>query len=105
MKIYRHGDLLLVEVKEIPTGLEQKKDDVLLEGEASNHFHRIKGAVITPVSEAPTILNDYLMGYLEIDKEGILTHEEHETIIVPRGKYKYLSQREYDPQEERRVID
>lgn len=103
LKIYRHGDLLIMPVELIPKGLSPKKDTVLLEGEASNHFHRLGGGTV--FKEEPRINNNFLLGYFEIPTETPLTHEEHKTIILPPGKYKFMSQREYDPQANRRVID
>jgi len=105
MNIYRHGDLLLVEVETIPEKLKEKKDGVLLEGEATGHYHRISGAIVKPIPKEPTSENDYLLGYLKVDKQAEITHEEHKTIVLPAGNYKYLAQREYDPQEEHIVID
>jgi len=105
MKIqaYRHGDLLLIPVDSIPEGLPKKDNTELLEGEISGHVHRLNGGTV--YAETPTIANDFLLGFFEIPTETEVTHEEHETIVLPPGKYKFYSQREYDPQENRRVID
>lgn len=34
-----------------------------------------------------------------------ITHEEHKTIELPQGIYEAYVQREYDPIEERKVVD
>lgn len=34
-----------------------------------------------------------------------LTHEEHHTIELPKGNYSAYVQREYQPLDERRVLD
>lgn len=102
-KFWRHGDLLVMQVDAIPEGLTKKKDTVLLEGEASNHFHRLHGGVV--FAETPTKDNNYNLGYFELKESTNLTHEEHDTIVLSPGKYKFFAQREYDEQEERRVID
>ena len=103
MKIIRHGDLLIEQVDSIPSGLEKKKDTILLEGEASNHFHRLHGGIV--FAEKPTIQNDYSLGFFELDEATELTHEEHGTIELQKGKYHFYCQREYDELQERRVID
>lgn len=101
--IYRHGDVLIVKVDSIPEGLQKKDNLVLLEGEASGHFHTLsKGEVWTTI---PTKDNNYLLGYFKTEEGALLTHQEHQAIEIPAGIYKFYSQREYDEQEERRVID
>jgi len=101
--IIRHGDLLLIKTDAIPQGMEQHNGNSILEGEVSNHHHRISKGTIFKTE--PTIDNNYLLGYLDLESTGLLTHEEHKTIEVPAGKYILHVQREYDPIEERRVRD
>ena len=100
---FRHGDLLLYPVDSIPEGLPVKKDTVLLEGEVTNHFHRLNGGTV--FAEKPTQENTYLLGYFELEKDTNLTHEEHGTIVLTPGKYKFLAQREYDSVAEHQVRD
>lgn len=100
---YRHGDLMVMPVDSIPPGLTKKTNTELLEGEVSGHIHRLHGGTV--YAEVPTEANKFLLGYFELETETPLTHEEHKTIMLPPGKYKFLSQREYDPQENRRVVD
>lgn len=102
-KAYRHGDLIVIPVDSIPVGLQKKDNTELLEGETSGHVHKLNGGIV--YKDNPTAENNFLLGYFEIKKETPLSHEEHETIILQPGKYKFMSQREYDPQENRRVID
>jgi hypothetical protein len=103
MQPIRNGDLLIVQVDSIPKGLTQKKDTILLEGEATNHFHRLSGGTV--FSEIPTLENNWSLGFFDLETETELTHEEHKTIKLKPGKYHFYSQREYDPQMERRVLD
>lgn len=102
---YRHGDLLIQSIEEIPSGLQEKKDLVLLEGETTGHMHTLnKGIVYLPV-EAPSLNNDFLAGFIELKEDATLTHQEHEAIVLAPGKYKFYQQREYDEQEDRAVVD
>ena len=104
--IFRHGDCLIMKVDEIPTkGLIKKNNTVLLEGETTGHMHRLNSGSVMLCEEEPTALNDYRMGYFELDKEANLTHEEHNTITLNPGKYTWFCQREYDSLEEGKVID
>jgi hypothetical protein len=100
---YRHGDLMIIPVQSIPEGLPIKTNTELLEGESSGHVHRLSGGTV--YATEPTLDNNFLLGYFKIEEETPLSHEEHETITLPPGQYKFLQQREYDPQENRRVID
>ena len=106
MKIFRHGDLVLIETKKKKQNLVKSKSNIILEGEASNHYHRISnGATILKSKVEPTKENNYFLGMLEVESPSKLTHEEHGTIEIPPAFYDAFVQREYDPQEERRVID
>ena len=102
-KAYRHGDLMIIPVDSIPEGLPKKNNTELLEGETSGHVHRLSGGTV--YTTEPTINNNFLLGYFTIEKPTPLSHEEHETITLPACNYKFIQQREYDPQENRRVID
>ena len=44
-KQFRHGDILLVEVKELPKEAKVKKEKMLAAGEHSNHGHFVCGDV------------------------------------------------------------
>lgn len=104
--IYRHGDILIVATDQIPEGLKIKQDNVLLEGETTGHMHRLnEKAKVWNTLVAPSRDNDYLIGYFQTEEGALLTHQEHQTIELPKGTYKFYAQREYDEQEERQVID
>lgn len=100
-KIYRHGDVLVLEVKEIPTEATKEKragDIILAHGEVTGHAHRIKE------KKAQTfVLGD--KRYLIIDREAALTHEEHNRIDLPQGNYEVRIQRAYTPEAIVRVAD
>jgi hypothetical protein len=42
---------------------------------------------------------------VQVQKSAKLTHEEHSQIEIPKGAYRFYPQREYSPQESRRVMD
>lgn len=101
-KQYAQGDVLIVAVESLPSGLEPIKDKtiILAEGEATGHFHGIKDSETRGFVDP----NDGVW----IDVQGLLAevqHQEHGTITLPKGKYKIVLQREYSPEEIRRVAD
>lgn len=43
MKIYRHGDLLIRQVKSMPRDLQRSETNILVLGEATGHKHALMG--------------------------------------------------------------
>ena len=96
MKMYRQGDVLLVETEK-PTGaLQPRKDGVVLEGEITGHSHRLTAGAVLDGPRGP---------FVRADKGTELVHEEHATITIPEGWYRVIRQREYDEKEIRYVRD
>ena len=103
--MYRQGDVLIVPVKSIPkslTPVEREKGLVILaHGEVTGHAHVIK-------SEHAALFSDpqLMATFMTISDEPVaLEHEEHDTITIPPGDYRVIRQREYHPEEIRRVED
>lgn len=123
MKMYRQGDVLLVEVKDIPKrakDITPKDRIVLAYGEVTGHAH----AFYPEVSERPMeklrqrfasndpkkLLKAKLWDagaerFLQVMEKTALRHEEHSAIEVPPGNYKVVRQREFDPERDRFVAD
>lgn len=106
IKVYRHWDLIITEGNTREDQVELKEDGCMLEGEVTNHHHRISenNAFSVAVLE-PTEQTDYYRGTLTITEPAKVTHEEHDTIELTPWKYDTWVQREYDPLENRRVLD
>lgn len=104
MKHYRQGDVLLERVSALPKGaVEQKvKGPVILAyGEATGHHHAIKEKSVRIFREPETQAT-----YVEVAEAlALLEHQEHAPIELEPGIYKVGLQREYHPQEIRRVAD
>lgn len=97
-KIYRQGDVLLRQIREIPKGMP-KKDEILAYGEVTGHKHRLMGSVqvFGKIGEQQ---------FADIEEETELVHEEHDTLKIPKGKYQVIQQREFDVVEgSRQVMD
>ena len=87
---YRHGDLLIVKVSEIPAGTKIVKNKVLAEGENTGHSHRVSGAQVLTLDEDI---------YIQAKGKAAVIHEEHAKIELPPGDYRVIRQKEYDPYE------
>ena len=102
MRQYRHGDVFLREIAELPTAARRtlvEGDVILAYGEVTGHAHRIA----TP---GVAMWNASTQEYLTVETPAALTHEEHGTITLPPGTYEVIHQREWDLSGEvRRVVD
>lgn len=106
MTTYRHWDVIITKVDALPEWLQKRDSLILVEWETTGHAHRLDTGVFRANSEWPTLLNKYQIWYVVVPEEGAkLTHEEHDTIELKQGIYWIWVQREYDPIEERRVVD
>jgi|TARA_S200002703_G_scaffold6386_1_gene7027 hypothetical protein len=97
----RQGDVLILPINEIPTNLVETKKCTLALGEATGHHHTIfENAVGYSNTE------DGLADYFEVtDTTADLVHQEHDTIPIPKGKYRKVIQSEFTPEEIKHVID
>jgi hypothetical protein len=91
---YRQGDLLIVEVSEIPAEATMAATNILAEDEVTGHAHRIVGGDVLTVD---------VEKYFAVQEAARIMHEEHHTITLPPGLYRVRRQREYAPQVIRRV--
>lgn len=88
-KMYRQGDLLIVQITRMPKGLEEK-DKVLALGESTNHKHQF----ISP--QVQVFRDNNNQQFIQVKQKSQLLHEEHAVLEVPRGRYKVVLQREFD---------
>lgn len=104
-QMYRQGDFLLVKVDTLPEGLKKVNPDprrpgynVIGWGEVTTHSHSLL--------EKECSLKETSSGerFLTVPKSASLIHEEHATIVLPRGNYRVIQQVEYQ-REFRQVID
>ncbi len=100
---YRQGDLLIVAIDALPTGVEQVQPEngrlVLARGEATGHHHSI-GA-----ETARLFRNGRGELFLECAENSELIHQEHSTILLPARAYRVVRQREYDGKSKIEVTD
>ena len=103
--IYRQGDVLIQRIAKIPATAKRQRAKgriILALGEATGHHHSLEkdsadwwkdGQDKDPVQ------------YLDVKVSATVTHQEHAPIPLPKGKYQVTQQREYSPEEIRRVAD
>lgn len=103
MRIYRHGDVLIRQIAELPKGERSEvTTTVLAEGEATGHKHRLTCA------EAFAVMQGFEeKKYFELRAPATLTHEEHSALSIEPGAYEIGIETEFDYFEEamRRVVD
>lgn len=85
--MYRQGDLLIVK-ETIPDWAKQPnrfvKDGIVERGEATGHAHRLIDGEVWGDG-----------AFLRTNGISQLTHDEHDTIVLPEGEYRVLRQREF----------
>jgi len=106
--MYRQGDVLIEEIKEIPQR-KKTKETLLIRGEGRNHGHYIKGGdvdVFQSTDQEKNAKGSIVTHYLDIKSEASLDHllidcgrytSDHESIKIPPGKYRVIRQREFNP--------
>ena len=112
---YRQGDVLIERIAKIPTAaVKQKKSGsiVLAHGTATGHHHTLetkspvkwfKQGEIPSTSAKPSTLAGEV--YVSLPAGGVVTHQEHAKIKLPKGDYRVTRQREYSPEAIRNVAD
>lgn len=107
--ILRQGDVLLVLVAAVPAGAKDvtPKDRIVLAfGEVTGHAHAVYPEGVKKKSAMPARMWDAgAERFLQVVSQTSLKHEEHAAIPLPPGVYKVVQQREYSPEEIRRVTD
>lgn len=99
----RQGDVILQPSQELQNVhsqfVEKLANLVLAEGEVTGHTHQI--------TEGEAELYQWGANlYLRVTSDtAILTHEEHQPMVIPQGDWIVKIQREYEPQGWRRVVD
>ena len=93
-KVYAQGDILFVPINNIPENIKVLERNggaiVLAEGEVTGHFHKIQ----TP--EIGAWINEKDDIFIEVrNLIAEVTHNEHNTVALPKGNYKVVKQRQY----------
>ena len=101
-KIYRQGDILFIETDSVPeSGTPAARVGgriIVAEGESTGHHH----AIAAPQTQMFT--QDALTWIVAPDVTEV-THEEHDTVTLPAGRYWVVRQRTWQRGTVRRVLD
>ncbi len=102
---YRQGDVLIERIDGIPSEAIPATFQprwILAEGEVTGHTHSV-------AAENATLLllelDNQMEMYLRVHAQTQVTHQEHGPITLAPGDYRIGRQREYSPEEIRRVAD
>jgi hypothetical protein len=100
MRRFRHGDVLLKEVRILPPNVQRAAKKPLAVGEATGHSHRFEDGKYRFWTSGEK-------RFVEVLAPSSLVHEEHARLVIPPGVYEQLQEREYDYQvaDDRPVYD
>jgi hypothetical protein len=108
--MYRQGDILILPIDEeqiprnvrdlAPAPRDGRGRMVLALGEATGHAHAIAAPGDLLVDPDPLVPD-----HLRLPSGGLLVHEEHGSIPLPKGWFRVIRQREYIPGAVRVVAD
>lgn len=112
-QLFAQGDLLIERVPDIePSGSLVATDPdgalVLAHGETTGHRHALYGgaAMFRDDSLARDVPSGLYVGHVKVeDRGGVIEHQEHAPIALPKGTYRVRRQRQLDPKDARLVID
>ena len=88
-KLYRHGDLLIRQVKKIPESATQLSTSIIAHGENGN-THKLHGS--HQVYEMP---DKQIL--FEAKQDLSLKHQEHSMLKISKGNYVVVHEREHNP--------
>ena len=87
-KIYRHGDLLIRQIKKIPEHATQLSTNIIAHGENGN-IHKIQGSHQVYETPDKKIL-------FEAKQDVSLKHQQHSTLKIKEGNYVVVKELEYN---------
>ena len=100
MDVYRHGDVLISPIEEIPEHAVKQPDLILARGELTGHAHRAE-----PAGAAEMYEHEGNLFLRVLDSPARIVHEEHGPIELLPGVYRVWRQREYNPQVNEQIIE
>lgn len=104
-KAYRHGEIALVKIKELPEDIKPSDSKVLMKG-SHEHDHSFKCGTLYPFQKG-----EFVFGYL-VAKNTVLFHPEHgkgenklKEAKIPNGIYELRKQHEHTPDGLKQIED
>jgi len=120
---YRQGDVLLIKVDKIPKEAKPRKSNIIVEGEATGHAHRIVNGTILetknifntvnnlvekkiiPESLGKKLQNEPSLMWIKASAGAKLVHEDHGIMEIEISFYIVSRQREGSIEDQRSVMD
>jgi len=99
-RMIRQGDVLFVPVQQMPDGVKLEDTKTVAYGEVTGHHHTM--VEVDGKAEVYT-LEDQM--FAKVEGDVVITHQEHNQLVVEEGIYEIRIQREYTPEDIRRVLD
>jgi len=90
---FRHGDVILIPVDEIPGYAKSTDISVLAEGEVTGHAHRLEGKL----GEDYKVFDNGTERFIEVINPVTITHEEHGRKVIPTGRAQVVIKQQYNP--------
>jgi len=113
-EIYRQGDVMLKRVGDaLPEGVKdvtpEKNRIVLAYGEVTGHAHAFADAEVAAgkvkAFSKTGVWDPSAERFIQVMETTALTHEEHSPVVLDKGVYEVVQQREYSPEAIRNVAD
>lgn len=97
----RQGDILFIQVEKKPDDYQLNNSLVIAEGEVSGHKHQvISGSAQFYRSDKSVLEWSYdsqVIGYLEVKNSAIIGHDEHLPVLLTKGIFAVIKQRNFNP--------
>jgi hypothetical protein len=98
--MWRHGDVLISAIEDIPKDAVDGKVDTLSWGGFSGRNHRFEDPQTAEMYE-----KDGELFIRVLADQARLINEEHVALTLFKGNYRFWFQREYSPEAIRRIFD
>jgi len=113
MLLFRHGDVDIRQIVEIPKVCQKTQTKTVAYGEATGHHHTFNGGQVivydAPIGHVMKVGNETISvtKFVDVLEATKLEHQEHKAIEIPRGTYAISIEREYNPfaEQSRQVLD
>ena len=105
-KLYRHGDLLIRQVKKIPESAKRLSTNIVAHGENGN-THKLHGSHQVYGTHSSQNYRIIEPTYFQAKEDISLKHQEHSSLKIEQGNYVIVHEREHNPFKniEQEVID
>ncbi|MGI0063224.1 MAG: hypothetical protein ACREBA_12300 [Nitrosotalea sp.] len=102
--VYRQGNIRMESVRDIPDDAIRIQTDIVKQDK--NHIHRIKSGKIYDYNKT-CLLNHrevQVAKFLWLDRDTILSHDEHAELHIPSGKYAVYYELKTEAEDVRRAL-